>query len=131
MRALRSRSLRAARADERLAEQHAAPAHNLPRQLTSFFGREAVLREVCALVETSPLVSIVGTGGAGKTRVAIEVGSRLLDRFPDGVWFVELAPISDPAFVTHALAGALRLQESPQRPLLETLLAHLGAKTSV
>jgi predicted ATPase/DNA-binding XRE family transcriptional regulator len=113
---------------ERLAEQHAAPAHNLPRQLTSFLGREAVLRDICDLVETSPLVSIVGTGGAGKTRVAIEVGARLLERFPDGVWFVELAPIGDPAFVMHALAGALHVHESPQRPLLETLLAHLAQK---
>ncbi|MGA8575200.1 MAG: helix-turn-helix domain-containing protein [Candidatus Cybelea sp.] len=113
---------------ERLAEQNAAPAHNLPRQLTSFLGREEVVREVCALVETAPLVSIVGTGGAGKTRVAIEVGARLLDRFPDGVLFVELAPIGDPSFVTHALAGALRVPESPQRPLLETLLAYLTQK---
>jgi predicted ATPase/transcriptional regulator with XRE-family HTH domain len=113
---------------ERLAEQNAAPAHNLPRQLTSFLGREEVVRDVCTLVETAPLVSIVGTGGAGKTRVAIEVGARLLDRFPDGVWFVELAPIGDPSFVTHALAAALRVPESPQRPLLETLLAYLAQK---
>ena len=62
------------------------------------------------LVETAPLISIVGPGGAGKTRAAIEAGMRLLERFPDGVWFVELAPVGDASLVAHAIAGALRVR---------------------
>lgn len=109
----------------RHSEHGAVPAHNLPRQLTSFLGRDQVVAEIAALLETAPLVSIVGTGGAGKTRTAIEVGNRLQTRFPQGVWFVELAPLSDPSLVPHALAEALHVQESPARPLVETLLAYL------
>jgi predicted ATPase/DNA-binding XRE family transcriptional regulator len=105
-----------------------APAHNLPRQLTSFLGRDDVVREIIELVEAAPLVSIVGTGGAGKTRTAVEVGMQLLNRFPNGVWFVELAPLNDPALVPTALAQALHVQESPQRPLLETLFGYLAQK---
>jgi predicted ATPase/DNA-binding XRE family transcriptional regulator len=112
----------------RLDNEDLTPAHNLPRQLTSFVGRDEVVQEIAELVETAPLVSIVGTGGAGKTRAAVEVGMRLLNRFPHGVWFVELAPLNDSALVPHALAGALRVQESPKQPLLETLLAYLAQK---
>ncbi|MGA8535310.1 MAG: helix-turn-helix domain-containing protein [Candidatus Tumulicola sp.] len=112
----------------RHTDQDLAPAHNLPRQLTSFLGRDEVVREIADLLETAPLVSIVGTGGAGKTRSAVEVGMRSLDRFPHGVWFVELAPLNDPALLPHALAGALRVQESPQRSLLETLFTYLAQK---
>ncbi len=112
----------------RLVEGDRAPPHNLPRQLTSFLGRDAVVAEIADLVATAPLVSIVGTGGAGKTRAAVEVGRRLLNRFPHGVWFVELAPLSDSALVPQALAGALRVQESPRRSLLETLIAFLANK---
>ena len=112
----------------RLIERDATPPHNLPRQLTSFLGRDDVVDVIIELLESAPLVSIVGTGGAGKTRVAIEVGTRLLNRFPQGVWFVELAPINDPALVPHALAAALHVQESPRRSLFETLFAHLAQK---
>lgn len=112
----------------RIAEHEATPPHNLPRQLTSFLGREQVIDEIAQLVELAPLVSIVGTGGAGKTRLAIEVGARLLGRFPDGVWFVELAPLSDPSLVTHALAATLHVEESPHRPLLDSLSAFLARK---
>ncbi len=112
----------------RLTDHRAAPTHNLPRKLASLFGRDDVVREIADLVEMTPLVSIVGTGGIGKTRVAIEVGTRLLNRFPHGVWFVELAPLNDAALVPNAVARALRLQESPQRPALETLFAYLAQK---
>jgi predicted ATPase/DNA-binding XRE family transcriptional regulator len=112
----------------RLVKQALEPAHNLPRQLTSFLGREEVVREIADLLDMAPLVSIVGTGGAGKTRAAVEVGARSLSRFPQGVWFVELAPLNDPALVAHALAGALRVQESSRRSLLETLVAYLAQK---
>lgn len=112
----------------RLTEHERAPMHNLPRQLTSFLGRDEVVAQIEDLVATAPLVSIVGTGGAGKTRVAIEVARRALPQFPHGVWFVELAPLADAAHVTQAIAGALRVQESPRRSLLETLVTFVAQK---
>jgi predicted ATPase/DNA-binding XRE family transcriptional regulator len=114
--------------DLRFQEQEGGPTHNLPRQLTSFLGRDLVVREIRGLVKTASLVSVVGTGGVGKTRVAIEVASQLLSDFPDGVWFVELAALNDPELVAHALAGALGVQESPRMPLLATLIGHLAEK---
>ncbi|HEV3090009.1 MAG TPA: tetratricopeptide repeat protein [Candidatus Cybelea sp.] len=86
------------------------------------------MQDIANLVETTPLVSIVGTGGAGKTRTAIEVGARLLERFPQGVWFVELAPLNDPSLVPNALARALRVQESSGRSLLDSLIAFISGK---
>jgi predicted ATPase/transcriptional regulator with XRE-family HTH domain len=121
------RSARQARG-ARLQDHETQPPHNLPRQLTSFVGRDDVVKDVADLAQSAPVVSIVGTGGAGKTRSAIEVASRLLGEFPDGVWFVELAPINDAELVAHALAATLGLQESPRTPLLNTLIAYLGQK---
>jgi predicted ATPase/DNA-binding XRE family transcriptional regulator len=112
----------------RLQEQEITPSHNLPRQLTSFLGRDDVVAEIRRLVMSSPIVSVVGTGGAGKTRVAIEVAAQLANDFSHGVWFVELAPLNDPDLVAHALANALGIQESPKTPLLTTLLSHLSQK---
>ncbi len=107
---------------------HPSPPHNLPRQLTSFVGRDQEVEEIAQLVAASPLVSLVGTGGAGKTRTAIAVATKMLDQFGDGVCFVELAPLNDESLVVQALAAALRVQESSQRPLLVTLLAYLAEK---
>lgn len=115
----------------RLEESAKTPPHNLPLQLTSFFGRAEVVKEIIDLFAHTPLVSIVGTGGAGKTRVAVAVGTTLLNGFADGVWFVDLSPINDPVFVPQALAAVLRVQESPSRPLLEALIAYLGRKRAL
>jgi len=113
--------------------QHGFPAlrsleqtpNNLPSQLTSLVGRESELHEIDRLLPDHRLVTVVGTAGSGKTRCAIQAGAELLDRFIDGVWLVELAPIADPALVTAAMTQALGVNERPGRPLLETLLAHL------
>ncbi len=105
-----------------------ALSNNLPRQLSSFVGREAVLQELGALVASSPLVTIVGAGGVGKTRAAIQAGAELLDGSGDGVWLAELAPISEPALVATVIAEALSVRESPNHPLLETLVAYLKKK---
>jgi predicted ATPase/class 3 adenylate cyclase len=103
-------------------------SNNLPAQATSFVGREGVVAEIKALLEHHRLVTLVGTGGAGKTRCAIQVGAQLLDECSDGVWFAELAPISDRSLVTRVIARALNVQEAPNRPILDTLLAYLKRK---
>src|SRR6266436_757670 len=102
--------------------------HNLPYQLTSFIGREQEIAQLEELVTANRLVTLTGAGGAGKTRLAVEVASRLIDAFPDGVWLVELAALSDSRLVPQAVAQALALKEQPTRPVLETLSDHLASK---
>jgi predicted ATPase/DNA-binding SARP family transcriptional activator len=89
----------------------ADPLTNLPAQLTSFIGRDTDLTRVGKLVDESRLVTLTGPGGAGKTRLSLESGSRLTDRMPDGVWLIELAPVVDPAEVPHAVLTVLGLRE--------------------
>lgn len=101
---------------------------NLPPQLTSFVNRETVVAEIKELLQSHRLLTLVGTGGAGKTRCAIKVAAEILDIFRDGVWLAELAPIADPSLVASVTAQALRLQETPNRPIFETLVAYLGRK---
>jgi predicted ATPase len=102
--------------------------HNLPHQLTSFIGREQEIEQLGALVTTHRLVTLTGAGGAGKTRLAIEVASRLTNLFVDGVWMVELAALSDPRLVPQAVARALEVKDQPSRPAIETLSDHLASK---
>src|ERR1700737_2274916 len=102
--------------------------HNLPYQLTSFVGREQEVAQLGELVAAHRLVTLTGAGGAGKTRLAIEVASRLTDTFPDGVWLVELAALSDPRLVPQAVAKALEVKEQPTRPVIETLSDYLASK---
>ncbi|MBV8344981.1 MAG: adenylate/guanylate cyclase domain-containing protein [Candidatus Eremiobacteraeota bacterium] len=102
--------------------------HNLPRQLTALIGREDVLAEIEPLVHEHPLVTLVGTGGVGKTRVALQVGADLLDGSGDGVWFVDLAPLSDSSLVAGTVAAALGVREQRERPILETLQHYLRSK---
>src|SRR5258705_8386422 len=102
--------------------------HNLPYPLTSFIGREQEIAQLAELVTANRLVTLTGAGGAGKTRLAIEVTSRLTGAFPDGVWLVELAVLSDPRLVPQAVAQALEVKEQPTRPVIETLSDYLGSK---
>jgi predicted ATPase/DNA-binding SARP family transcriptional activator len=99
--------------------------NNLPRRLSSFVGREHVLGEIKPLIEKSRLVTLLGTGGVGKTRCAIQAGTELLDRYADGVWLAELSLISDPSLVVYAVARTLSVQESPNQPLLDSVVACL------
>ena len=103
----------------------AEKTNNLPQHLSPLIGRESELAEVKELMGTTRLLTLVGAGGIGKTRFSLEVASALLDRFKDGVWFIELAPVSDPALVSRTVAEVLGVQEEPGRPLFDTLLEFL------
>lgn len=103
--------------------------NNLPRQLTSFIGREREMAEVKRMLTTTRLLTLSGAGGSGKTRLALQVAAELLEEFTNGVWLVELAALSDPALVPQAVVSALGLREEPGRPLLTTLTDYLRSKT--
>jgi predicted ATPase len=100
-------------------------ANNLPLQLTSFVGREEEKAEVKRLLSTTRLLTLTGSGGAGKSRLAIQVAAEVLEEFPDGVWLVELASLSDPLLVPHAVASALGVPEQSDRPIMATLAESL------
>ncbi len=102
--------------------------NNLPASLTSFVGRENALLEVKRLLSMTRLLSLTGTGGSGKTRLALEAARDLLGAYPEGVWLVELAPLSEPALVPQAVAAALGVREQPGRPLEDTLTERLRTK---
>ena len=104
------------------------PAARLPRPLGRTVGRRREIAEVEALLATDRLVTLTGTGGNGKTRVALEVGAAVSDRFPDGVVFVDLAPIRDADLVPTTIAAALGVRRHPRRTILETLLAKIGER---
>src|ERR1700752_3432265 len=93
--------------DEPEAHRKPTPRHNLPYQLTSFIGREQEIAQLVELVTANRLVTPTGTGGAGKTRLALEVAAQAVESFPDGAWLVELASLSDPGLVLQTLARAL------------------------
>ncbi|HEU4672291.1 MAG TPA: tetratricopeptide repeat protein [Candidatus Limnocylindrales bacterium] len=99
--------------------------NNLPRQLTTFVGRQREIGEAKAILATSPLLTLTGPGGVGKTRLAIELGADLLDDYEDGVWFVDLGPVTDPAFVGHAIATSLGVMDIAGQPILDTVIDHL------
>jgi non-specific serine/threonine protein kinase len=104
------------------------PRHHLPGQLTTFIGRE---RERLALNErlaTTRLLTLTGTGGCGKTRLALEVAADGVAGFPDGVWLVELAAFSDPALIAKAVATAIGVREAADRPVRGTLLVALQSR---
>jgi predicted ATPase/class 3 adenylate cyclase/Tfp pilus assembly protein PilF len=106
----------------------AAP-NNLPEPLTSFVGREMEIKEVTALLGRTRLLTLTGSGGCGKTRLATQVGRSVLEMYSDGVWLVELAALTTPAFVPQATANALGLAEQAGRPLLDTLADHLRPRS--
>ena len=100
-------------------------ANNLPGQNTSFIGRERECAELRALLLKSRLVTLLGMGGLGKTRLSLQVASEIVGQFPDGVWFLDLAPIRDPALVVGEAAQVLGVREEPGRSPLQTVCAHL------
>jgi predicted ATPase/class 3 adenylate cyclase len=99
--------------------------NNLPLQLTSFIGREKERAEIKDLLHSARLVTLTGSGGTGKTRLSLEVGGDLLTSFPQGVWLIELAPLTNPDQVIPALAQVFRLPNlpirSPETMLMDSL----------
>ena len=106
----------------------AFPRDNLPRQVTTFVGREAEIASVAELVCRSALVTLTGVGGVGKTRLALQVAAEVVGEFPDGAWLCELAPVTDPEAVWETLAACLRVQPLPGRAFDESVLDYLATK---
>ena len=102
--------------------------NNLPQQGTSFVGREREMDAVRTQLGRARLLTLLGMGGLGKTRLSIQVAADVMHEYPDGVWFLDLAPIRDPALVASEAAQALGLREEPDRPLVQTLCAHLKTR---
>ena len=104
------------------------PKNNLPLELTSFIGREKEIGKVIELLEKNRFVTLTGVGGTGKTRLVVRVAETILDEFPNGVWFVELASLSDPELVPRTIINVLGLLENAQQKPLDQLKAFLRDK---
>lgn len=102
-----------------------SPRHNLPAPLTNFIGRDREITELLQLAPAARLLTLTGAGGCGKTRLALEVAARLRERFPDGVWLVDLSSLTDPGLATQAVASVFGIREGPQQPLSDALAGYL------
>jgi len=98
---------------------------NLPLQVSSFVGRDLEVQRIADALEESRVVTLIGVGGVGKTRLALQVAGEVLPRFPDGAWLCELASVRDPDRVVDAAAGVLRVSARPESSLEESLVAYL------
>jgi predicted ATPase/class 3 adenylate cyclase len=103
-----------------------ARPNNLPTQLTTFVGRERELSEALTLLRSTRLLSLTGPGGTGKTRLSLQVAAAAADDFPDGVWFVALDAVRDPALVIPTIARTLGLAENASRPSMDLLVDEIG-----
>ncbi len=103
-------------------------ANNLPQPATSFVGRETEVREVKAHLGKERLVTLLGMGGLGKTRLSLQVADELKPQFTDGVWFIDLSPIRDPVLVVAEAAKVLGVRDEPGQPLINTLTAYLKTR---
>jgi predicted ATPase len=99
---------------------------SLPKPLTSFIGRERELAQATRLLQGSYLVTLTGPGGSGKTRLSIALAEAVAGDYPDGVYFVPLAPVQDPALVPSTIAQSIGLQDARDRPLMEHLVSQLA-----
>jgi predicted ATPase/DNA-binding SARP family transcriptional activator len=108
-----------------------SPGHNLPYAATRFVGREPEMAEVRRLLASTRLLTITGSGGCGKSRLALEAAHSLRADVPGGVWLVELAPLADPERLPQAVAAALEVKEGSAQPLLQTLVNYLRQKTAL
>lgn len=102
--------------------------NNLPIQLSSFIGRNQEQAQLKRILSTTRLLTLTGPGGCGKTRLALQVAAESLEEFWRGVWFVDLAPVTDSAAVPQAIAFALHVKEQPNRPVLAAIIDYIGHK---
>ncbi|HEU0297276.1 MAG TPA: BTAD domain-containing putative transcriptional regulator [Anaerolineales bacterium] len=105
--------------------------NNLPTQLTTFIGRENEIAEVKKELADHCLVTLTGSGGAGKSRLSLQVAADLLDQFPNGIWFVELAPLTDPNLIAQTILTAVEIKTRRDKSALESLIDFFRAKTSL
>ena len=126
---IRKREIKPVRV-EKPGEKRASP-HNLPHQLSSFIGREREQKDIAKLVAGNRLVTLIGTGGIGKTSLALQVGHKLLQEYPDGVWFIALDSLSDPALVPQTVAAIFELRERSDSSLLDLLTNTLRRQTAL
>ena len=115
-------------ADAPPAPMHVTPRHNLPQQLTSFIGREKEIEQLKGLLGTARMLTLTGAGGCGKTRLAMQLAAEQLPSFPDGIWLVELAALSDPDLVPQTVANVFGLKEESGKSLTQTLTEYLASK---
>jgi len=102
-----------------------ARPNNLPVQLTSFIGRGEQIEQIKNILKQTHLATITGTGGSGKTRLALQVSAEIIDEFENGVWYAELASLNDPLLLPQLIAQTLGLKEEPMRSMEETLCDYL------
>jgi non-specific serine/threonine protein kinase len=113
------------------SREAATVPNNLPPERTRFIGREANVAECVGLLRDTPLLTLTGVGGCGKTRLALRVADATLAAHPAGVWFVDMAPLSSPERVPQAVAAVLGVTEEANRTLAETLARHIGGSSTV
>ena len=99
--------------------------NNLPQQVTTFVGREREQAEVKAALRKVRLLTLSGIGGLGKTRLSLQIAADVVSEYPDGVWFVEFAPIADERLVPQAVASALGVKEEAGQPVIGALVKHV------
>ncbi len=105
--------------------------NNLPTQATTFVGRERELGEIKALLGAHRLVTLLGMGGLGKTRLSLQVAAEMRAEYPDGTWFIDLSPLREPALVAAETAQVLGARDEPPRPLLQVLASFLASRRAL
>src|SRR6266498_595723 len=123
---IRKREIKPMQAEKQKVES--APLHNLPLQLSNFIGREREQKAIAKLVTDHRLTTLIGAGGIGKTRLSLKVGEQLLHDFAQGVWFVELASLTDPELIHQAVSNVFDIVERSKKKLQEMLIDFLQPK---